>query len=45
MNQKLNKFDENPNVPAWEYKKKYRNKDPLYDPEAQYAGYNVIGRS
>lgn len=44
MNYKLGEY-ENATAPTWEYKKKYRDKDPLYDPEAQYAGHNVIGRS
>jgi len=43
-NYKLGEYDD-PTAPSWEYKKKYRDKDPLYDPEAQYAGHNVIGRS
>lgn len=44
QNYKLAQYDE-ATAPNWEYKKKYRDKDPLYDPEAQYAGHNVIGRS
>lgn len=48
VNKRNYKFDERENnalAPTWEYKKKYRDKDPLYDPEAEYAGHNVIGRS
>jgi len=43
-NYKLGEYDD-PTAPTWEYKKKYRDKDPLYNPEAMYARENVIGRS
>lgn len=33
QNYKLGEYD-NATAPTWEYKKKYRDKDPLYDPEA-----------
>jgi ribosomal protein S18 len=44
-NYKFDEREDNALAPTWEYKKKYRDKDPLYDPEAEYAGHNVIGRS
>ena len=44
VNYQLGKYDD-ATAPSWEYKKKYRDKDPLYDADAQYAGHNVIARS
>jgi hypothetical protein len=33
VNYQLGKFDD-ATAPSWEYKKKYRDKDPLYDADA-----------
>ena len=30
--------------PTWEYKKKFRDRTPLYGPEAVYAGHNSLER-
>lgn len=31
--------------PTWEYKKKFRDKTPLYGAEAVYAGHNSLDRT
>lgn len=31
-------------APIWEYKKKYRDKDPLMNPEAYFYDYHMIER-
>lgn len=33
-----------PAFPTWEYKKKYRDMDPVLNPEAYFYDYNMIER-
>ena len=46
MNKQNYKFLDinNPQIPTWEYKKKYRDRDPLLGPEAYYTDYKMIER-
>jgi hypothetical protein len=36
--------EENSMTPIWEYKKKYRDKDPIINPEAYFYDYKNIER-
>lgn len=36
--------EKNPSFPIWEYKKKYRDRDPVLSPEAFFYDYNQIER-
>jgi hypothetical protein len=36
--------DKNPSFPTWEYKKKYRDRDPVISAEAYFYDYNQIER-
>ena len=36
--------EKNPSFPIWEYKKKYRDRDPVLNPEAYFYDYNQIER-
>lgn len=36
--------ESNPFFPLWEYKKKYRDRDPVLNPEASFYDYNMIER-
>jgi hypothetical protein len=36
--------EKNPQFPIWEYKKKYRDRDPTLNPEAYFYDYNMIER-
>lgn len=36
--------DKNPSFPIWEYKKKYRDRDPVLNPEAYFYDFNQIER-
>ena len=36
--------DNNPSFPTWEYKKKYRDRDPVISAEAYFYDYNQIER-
>ena len=36
--------EKNPAFPIWEYKKKYRDRDPVLSPEAYFYDYNQIER-
>ena len=31
-------------TPVWEYRKKYRDRTPVVDPESYYAGSNVVDK-
>ena len=44
MNRENYKYvdDNNPAFPIWEYKKKYRDRDPVLNPEAYFYDYNLI---
>ena len=46
MNVQNYKFndDTNPTFPIWEYKKKYRDRDPVLNAEAYFYDYNQIER-
>ena len=37
-------YDNNPSFPTWEYKKKYRDRDPVISAEAYFYDYNQIER-
>jgi hypothetical protein len=39
---KLKYADDSPMQPIWEYKKKYRDTDPLVKSEDYYAGHNLV---
>lgn len=36
--------EKNPSFPIWEYKKKYRDRDPVLNPEAYFYDYKQIER-
>lgn len=36
--------EKNPSFPIWEYKKKYRERDPVINAEAYFYDYNQIER-
>jgi hypothetical protein len=38
----MEEMDENMESMVWDYKKKYRDKNPLITAEDQFAGYNLI---
>ena len=46
MNRENYKYvdESNPFFPLWEYKKKYRDKDPVLNPEAYFYDYKMIER-
>lgn len=46
MNKQKYKFldENNPMAPIWEYKKKYRDMDPVLSPEAYFYDYKMIER-
>jgi hypothetical protein len=47
MNKENFKFEDDqnrPDFPNWEYKKKYRDRDPVLSPEAYFYDYKNIER-
>jgi len=42
--QKYKYADDSVSQPVWDYKKKYRDKDPLLKSEAYYAGHEIVSR-
>ena len=40
--QKLKQVDDSPMQPIWEYKKKYRDRDPLVRSEDHLASHNFV---
>lgn len=43
VNYKYNDYN-NPAFPIWEYKKKYRDRDPVLNPEAYFYDYKMLER-
>jgi hypothetical protein len=44
MRQKLKYVDDSPMQPIWEYKKKYRDRDPVVRSEDHLASYNFVSK-
>ena len=43
-NYKYDQDEKHPAAPIWEYKKKYRDRDPMISPEAYFYDYQQIER-